>query len=93
MSQAPVVVTRPWVEVLEECTLDDDTSGTHWKLWFQWCRYHLDDGDQDGFRFIWKRPDGTLQAARGQARIGNVATILALIALALKKGWGTNEGD
>ncbi|MHB8173412.1 MAG: hypothetical protein ACYDFU_02975 [Nitrospirota bacterium] len=39
-------------------------------LCLQWCRYFFDDGHMDeGYRFIWRRPDGSLLAARGQARI------------------------
>ena len=37
-----------------------------WNLCFQQVTYHYDDGStQDGFRFIWRRLDGSLQAARG----------------------------
>jgi hypothetical protein len=43
----------------------------HWRLCFQWVTYRYEDGSpaQDGYRFIWRRPDGSLQPARGQARI------------------------
>ena len=54
-----------------------------WNLCFQQVTYHYDDGStQDGFRFIWRRPDGSLQAARGQARIESYEQMLELIDLA-----------
>ena len=54
-----------------------------WNLCFQKVTYHYDDGStQDGFRFIWRRPDGSLQAARGQARIESYEQMLELIDLA-----------
>lgn len=60
-----------------------------WQLCFQWCTYHFDDGspDQRGYRFIWRRPDGTLQPARGQARIPSAADLFALLRLASAEGW------
>ena len=54
-----------------------------WNLCFQQVTYHYDDGStQDGFRFIWRRPDSSLQAARGQARIESYEQMLELIDLA-----------
>ena len=33
-----------------------------WRLCFQRVRYIYDDGSiQEGYRFIWRRPDGSLQ--------------------------------
>jgi len=59
-----------------------------WHLCFQWCQYNYDDGsNQSGYRFIWRRPDGTLQAARGQARIPSLTDINELTFLAAKAGW------
>lgn len=59
-----------------------------WNLCFQWCEYKYDDGSsQFGYRFIWRRPDGTLQAARGQARIPSLAEMNGLIEKAAKDGW------
>ena len=60
-----------------------------WRLCFQRVAYHYDDGrpSQDGFRFIWRRPDSTLQAARGQARIPSPAVLLELLGLASAAGW------
>jgi hypothetical protein len=64
-----------------------------WQLCFQWCRYELDDGVQFGYRFIWRRPDGDLQAARGQARIPSIAHAKALMDKATAEGWGDRDGD
>lgn len=59
-----------------------------WNLYFQKVTYHYDDeGEQEGYRFIWRRPDGSLQAARGQARIESYEQILELINLAKKEGF------
>lgn len=66
-----------------------------WRLCFQWCTYAYDDGspDESGYRFIWRRPDGSLQAARGQARIPSIADIHELMQLAAREGWlATVEG-
>ena len=50
--------------------------------------YHYDDGDtQDGFRFIWRRHDGSLQAAIGQARIESYEQMMALINQAKEEGF------
>ncbi|MEI6348809.1 MAG: hypothetical protein WCP69_12755 [Bacteroidota bacterium] len=59
-----------------------------WSLFFQWCKYIYDDKSTDyGYRFIWRRPDGSLQAARGQARIPSAKELNELIALATNAGW------
>jgi hypothetical protein len=74
-----------WVEILNEVT--DGTEGD-WSLCFQSCTYHYDDGTtEDGFRFIWRRPDGSLQAARGQARIPNAEALYELINAAKEEEW------
>ena len=60
-----------------------------WNLCFQWCRYEFEDGIEEmGYRFIWRRPDGSLQAARGQACIPSTADILELVSKAIRGGWG-----
>lgn len=76
------------VAIHREVHLGDEGS---WRLCFQWCTYTYDDGspDEDGYRFIWRRPDGSLQAARGQARIPSTADILELLHLAARAGWLT----
>ncbi len=67
----------------------DGTIGKgHWCLCFQRCTYNYDDATTDtGFRFIWRRPNGTLQAARGQARIPNAVTLQRLTDAAHSAGW------
>lgn len=74
------------VEIIREVTNDEPGD---WQLFFQWCRYHYDDGrdPEMGYRFIWRRPDGSLQAARGQARLGSADDIETLIRLATEAGW------
>jgi hypothetical protein len=65
-----------------------------WKLCFQRVRYIYDDGTiQEGYRFIWRRPDNSLQAARGQARIPSLKVASSLIAEAEKAGWGHYDAD
>ena len=59
-----------------------------WTLCFQKVTYHYDDGStQDGFRFIWRRLDGSLQAARGQARIETYEQMMGLIEQAKQAGF------
>lgn len=65
--------------------------GGGWSLCFQWCEYHYDDDDMElGYRFIWRRPDGSLQAARGQARIPSGTELFRLIQMATEAGWFIN---
>jgi hypothetical protein len=65
-----------------------------WRLAFQWCQYVYDNGESEyGYRFIWRRPDGSLQPARGQARIASIEVIEELIRNARNKGWGDLVGD
>lgn len=71
---------------------NDESDGKNWVLCLQWCKYMYDDGShQMGYRFIWRRPDGSLQAARGQARIPNLETASFLIEKAKQQGWGDNS--
>ena len=59
-----------------------------WRLCLQKVTYNYDDGStEDGLRFIWRRPDDTLQAARGQARIPDASTLLTLVGKAAAEGW------
>ncbi|QIN80691.1 hypothetical protein GBA65_06075 [Rubrobacter marinus] len=68
----------------EACERFDDA----WTLCFQRCTYHYDDREsQPGYRFIWRRPDGTLQPARGQARIPDAGTLERLTEAARAEGW------
>lgn len=77
------------VVVLNEAQIGETDS---WNLCFQYVRYEYGDGNEEnGYRFIWKRPDGTLQAARGQARIPSIADINFLVGKAIKEGWGNHN--
>ena len=63
-----------------------------WKLYFQQGKYIYDNGEsEEGYRFIWRSPDGTLQAARGQARIPSKKELLELLDLASEEGWFKDE--
>ena len=69
-------------EVPRRLETDDD-----WTLHLQKVIYHYEDGSFDkGFRFIWRRPDGSLQAARGQARIPGEEELLSLYHQAKEEG-------
>ena len=60
-----------------------------WVLCFQFGTYCYDDrSTEDGYRFIWRRPDGSLLPARGQARIPSIAKARKLMDKALAEGWG-----
>ena len=64
-----------------------------WRLWLQWGDYvHDHRAIENGYRFIWRRPNGSLQAARGQARIPSLADAELLIRLAREAGWGDRVG-
>ena len=76
-----------------------------WRLCLQWGRYQYDNGDepQNGYRFISATPanpreqqqqgrDGSLQPARGQARIPSLSDADLLIRLAREAGWGDENG-
>ena len=66
----------------------EERTPTDWNLFFQWVTYNHDDGEVErGYRFIWCRPDGTLQAARGQARIPSAEALFILTSKASKAGW------
>lgn len=59
-----------------------------WRLCFQYGIYQYEENEvENGYRFIWRKPDGSLQPARGQARIPSTADIFELLALASKNGW------
>ena len=74
------------VEIINEARRGEEGD---WCLCFQWCRYVYDDGaTENGYRFIWRRPNGNLQAARGQARIPSVRAAQSLIQQAKAEGWG-----
>lgn len=80
-------MTTARIEILHE--VGSDYGVNEWNLYFQWGRFDYDDGSvsQTGYRFIWRRPDETLQAARGQARIPSAAVMFELIGKAAEAGW------
>ena len=82
------------VRVLREVRSGD---ATDWHLCFQWCLYLYDEGEpQYGYRFVWRRPEsegGSLQAARGQARIPSIIRAQELLERATEEGWGDRDGD
>ncbi len=82
------------VIILEEARIG---SAGEWNLCFQYCRYEYGDEkntEENGYRFIWRRPDGTLQGARGQARIPSVSDMLYLVGKSMREGWGHhNNGN
>jgi hypothetical protein len=81
------------VEILEEVQAKKTVHGG-WRLCFQWCQYHYDDGNkQHGYRFIWRRPNGNLQAGRGQARLPSIPIAAELMEIAKSQGWGDQVGD
>lgn len=78
------------VEVLKETSSSATENG--YTLCFQYCTYHYSDGTkQRGYRFIWRRPDGSLQAARGQARIPSISILLELVSKALDEERGNQH--
>lgn len=79
-------------QILEEVRETNEPNA--WVLCLQYGRYFYDDGAvQEGYRFIWRRPNGSLQAARGQARIPSLARMQALMDQARQAGWGDRDGD
>ncbi|HXA26898.1 MAG TPA: hypothetical protein VNW90_31790 [Acetobacteraceae bacterium] len=79
------------VQVLNEVSI---TPEDDWRLSFQRVRYVYDDGTiEEGYRFIWRRPDNSLQGARGQARIPSLRIARLLMAEAEKAGWGHYDAD
>jgi hypothetical protein len=61
-------------------------AGGGWKLHFQWGSYNYADGSSDmGYRFIWERPNHTLQAR--PALIPSAAVLFSLIQQAAEKHW------
>lgn len=78
------------VQVLREVTMDPPGD---WQLHLQWARYVYDDGRiEHGYRFIYRREDGSLQGARGQARIPSLDVARKLMDMANTEGWGDEEG-
>ena len=74
-----------WVKILNEVPTKRSEA---WQLCFQECHYYYANGkDEEGYRFIWRRPDGSLQPARGQARIPSKQDLEDLLNQAAQAGW------
>lgn len=82
------------VQVIKEVKTGDPLETGSWELCYQWCLWVFDDGrSENGFRFIWRREDGSLQPARGQARLPSTDWALDLIKKAKNEGWGDNRAE
>jgi len=74
------------VKIIKE--VPDVIHDGEWHLYFQKCEWCYKNGNTfGGYRFIWRRPDGSLQPARGQARILSKKDILQLIEMAEQAGF------
>jgi hypothetical protein len=61
----------------------------NWNLCFQYCLYECEnEAEKNGYRFIWRRPDGSLHGTSGETCILSVSDILQLTSKALAEGWG-----
>lgn len=81
-------MTRPTARIVvhNEVSIPVDPQG--WTLCFQKCTYNYSDRDAlDGFRFIRRKPNGSLHPTLGQALIPTFYDIQRLLALATKEGW------
>ena len=68
--------------------INDHDRANEWCLSFQRVRYVYENGDtEEGYRFIWIKPNGNLQAARGQARIPRLSDAVRLIQQGMERGW------
>jgi len=73
------------IEILNEI---DPGPSNSWRLTFQRGIWHYGGGrSEEGYRFMYRRDDGSLQAARGQARIDTLDQAQALIDEARHLGW------
>jgi len=62
------------------------------QLCLHWCRYRDGGSITYGYRFVWRRAkDGSIQAARGQARIPSFERAESLMKEAAKEGWGNRD--
>jgi hypothetical protein len=80
------------VQVINEVSKVFKEGDEDWSLCLQWCRYIYEKDLEHGYRFIWRRPNNSLQAARGQACIHSLDDAQELINKARKEGWGDYTG-
>jgi len=73
--------------VLQDCEVGMIAPGTDgWSLCLQWGEYRYHDGERhSGYRFIWRRPDGTLQSR--PLLIPTAAVMFELLRMASTAGW------
>lgn len=82
-------MARTYVKIINECKRFYKDKEGEKVLCFQYCQYNFAGGETyDGYRFIWRKPDGKLQAARGQAMIPSIEVMHSMINEASSKGWG-----
>ena len=64
-------------------------------LCFQYCVYNYtnDREKQEGYHFIWRKPNRDQLAVKGQTRIPSVAVLLKLVSMAMAEGWGNIDAD
>lgn len=75
------------IQVVHQVRTQPNPSGH--TLCFQWVRYpYADGGIDEGYRFIWRNPNGNMIAHRGQARIPSRKIEDALRKAATDQGWG-----
>ena len=64
-----------------------------WVLVLQYGRYVLDDGEiQEGYRFMYRDPEGKLRPFRAGARIPSLRVARELMKRASDRGWGELDG-
>jgi len=65
---------------------------SNWDLCLQLVLYVYDDQEEEyGYRFIYRKPGGNLQPARGGARIPSLEVAEKLIQEARNRGWGNES--
>jgi hypothetical protein len=57
------------------------------RLEFHWCRYPFPQGEEYGYRFMWRSEERGLITDRGQARIPSAALMFELIRRATEARW------
>ena len=87
-------MARPTARIVvhNEVSIPVDPAG--WALCFQKCTYNYSDRPPlDGFRFIRRKPNGSLHVPLGQALIPSVRDIQILLTKAKRDGWAGNDGS
>ena len=67
--------------------------GSNWLLVLQYGRYVFEDGEfQEGYRFMYRDPEGKLRPFRAGARIPSLRMARELMQRASDGGWGDLDG-